>query len=116
MQVACKMRTNIYKKEILKVISNNHLLTISEINKHIPNANYSTIFRNVENLISDGMIKKVLVKNKKVAYEIAKNDHDHFICNKCGTVECINVPYKLIKGRKVEEITIRGICNNCITI
>ena len=108
------MRTSIYKEKILKVISNGHLLTISEINKHIPDADYSTIFRNVEILLSCGKIKKVFIDNKTIAYEIAKEDHDHFICNKCGTVECVKVSHKSIEGRKVEEITIRGICNNCI--
>lgn len=114
MQTTCIMRTNIYKEKILQTISDNHLLTISEISKHIPEANYSTIFRNIENLLFNNKIKKITIDSKIIAYELAKDEHDHFICNKCGTVECINTLHESVGGRKVEELIIRGICNKCM--
>lgn len=116
MQSTCiiKMRTNIYKKKILKLLKENHLLTILEIHKALPEADYSTIFRNIEQLMRDKEIKKIRIDNKAVAYESSHESHDHFICNDCGTVESIHIPHDRIKGRKVEEITVRGTCNNCI--
>jgi Fe2+ or Zn2+ uptake regulation protein len=54
-----------------------------------------------------------MVDNKSVAYESASESHDHFICNDCGTVETIDIPHNSIKGRKVDDITVRGSCNKC---
>jgi len=108
------MRTNIYKEKIVSLLRKKHLLTIAEIHKAIPEADYSTIFRNVEHLLAGKVIKKVMIDNKSVAYELAKENHDHFICNDCGTVESIHIPHNSIKGRKIDDITVRGSCNKCI--
>jgi len=113
MQTTCIMRTNVYKEQILSLLQKKHLLTIAEIHKAIPEADYSTIFRNVEQLLSGKEIKKVMIDNKSVAYESTKESHDHFICNDCGTVEAIHISHNSIKGRKVDDITVRGSCNKC---
>jgi Fe2+ or Zn2+ uptake regulation protein len=107
------MRTNIYKEHILKLLAKKHLLTIAEIHKAIPDADYSTVFRNIEQLLADKKIKRVMIDNKSVAYESAHESHDHFICNDCGKVEKIHIPHTAIKGRKVEDITVRGSCVCC---
>lgn len=107
------MRTNVYKEQILKLLQKKHLLTIAEIHKAIPDADYSTVFRNVEQLLTDKKIKKVIIDNKSIAYESAKESHDHFICNDCGTVEAIHIPHDAIKGKKVDDITVRGSCDGC---
>lgn len=108
------MRANIYKEKILTLLKKKHLLSISEIHKAVPGADYSTIYRNVEQLLSDKKIKKVLIDNKSIAYESTHKKHDHFICNDCGKVEEINIPYKFITNHDVEDITVRGSCNDCI--
>lgn len=107
------MRTNVYKEHILNLLKKKHLFTIAEIHKAIPEADYSTVFRNVEQLLKDKEIKKVMIDNKSIAYESSKDSHDHFICNDCGTVESIHIPHKSINGRKVDDITVRGSCNKC---
>jgi len=107
------MRTNIYKKRILDLLATKHLLTIAHIHKAIPEADYSTVFRNVEQLLEQKLIKRVIIDNKSVAYESAHESHDHFVCNDCGTVEAIHISHDSIKGRKVDDITVRGTCNNC---
>lgn len=107
------MRTNIYKEKILLLLKKKHLLTIAEINKDIPDADYSTIFRNIEQLLKEKNIKKVLIDNKTIAYELSNENHDHFICNDCGKVESIHIPHTNIKGHKVEDITVRGSCDKC---
>jgi Fe2+ or Zn2+ uptake regulation protein len=107
------MKTSQYKKQILELLNQNHLLSISEINALIPEADYSTIFRNMETLLQEGLIKKVLISNKSVAYESTQDIHDHFICNDCGKVESVYISHDLINGRKIDEITVRGSCGDC---
>jgi Fur family peroxide stress response transcriptional regulator len=108
------MRTNIYKDQIVKLLKKKHLLTIAQIHKAIPNVDYSTVFRNVEQLLKGGAIKQVLVDSKSVAYESSSESHDHFICNDCGKVESIHIPHNSIEGRKIDDITVRGSCTDCI--
>lgn len=107
------MRTNVYKEQIVQLLKKKHLLSIAEIHKNIPDADYSTIFRNVEQLLADKEIKRVVIDNKSVAYESSHESHDHFICNNCGKIEDIHVPRSLIRGRKIDDITVRGSCADC---
>lgn len=113
MQSTCIMRTNVYKEQILNLLKKKHLLTIAEIHKAIPEADYSTIFRNIENLLIDKEIKRVMVDNKSIAYESAQESHDHFICNDCGKIEEINIAHDSIKNKKIVDIIARGQCKNC---
>ena len=109
------MMTNIYKKQILELLQKRHLLTISEINNIIPDADYSTVFRNIEQLLKDNEIKKVMINNKLTAYESIKDNHDHFICNGCGGVESISllISQRDLNNKTVSDITVRGACAKC---
>jgi len=59
------MKVNLHKNKILNILKKDHLLTISEIHRKIPEVDYSTVFRIIEQLLEDGQIRKVLV-NKKI--------------------------------------------------
>lgn len=113
MQTTCIMRTNIYKEKIIDLLKKTHLLTISQIHDALSEADYSTVFRNVEQLVLDKQIKKVLIDNKSCAYELVSDSHDHFICNGCGKIEAIHMPHNSIKGHRIEDIIVRGSCNKC---
>lgn len=108
------MRTSLYKSKIIALLEKRHLLTINEIHQAIPEANFSTIFRNVEQLSAAGDIKAVQIDNKQVAYESAKHHHDHFICTDCGDVEEIHFPLpKALAKKNVSDVTVRGTCGSC---
>ncbi len=107
------MRINVYKEYILKLLKKKHLLTIAEIHKAIPTADYSTVFRNVEQLLAERKIKRVMINNKFTAYESYQESHDHFICVDCGKIEEVNISHNLIKGRKIHDVTVRGSCSKC---
>jgi Fe2+ or Zn2+ uptake regulation protein len=81
----------------------------------LPDADYSTIFRNVEQLLADKQIKKVVVDQKSTFYELTTEGHDHFICTDCGTVESIHVSLtdSSLKNKQVSDITVRGVCDSC---
>lgn len=109
------MRTNIYKEKIIGLLKKNHLLSITDIHKAIPKADYSTVYRNIEQLLDDKKIKKVLIDNKTSVYELVhENDHDHFVCDDCGDISEIEVSRKKLGiSLPISDITIRGLCNNC---
>ena len=115
MQSTCIMRTNIYREKIIDILMKNHLLTISDIHVLIPKSDYSTIFRNIENLCKDKVVKKVVIDKGVVLYEFATDDmHDHFICDDCGKCETIHLDKDFGLGRKiVKDILLKGTCADC---
>ena len=116
MQTTCIMRTNIYKQKILDVLSKSHLISISDIHKQIPEANHSTIFRNVEGLCDDNLIKKIVLAKGIVMYEsVSGHSHDHFVCDDCGKVETLHLSrdFKLTGKAIVKDILLKGTCSDC---
>lgn len=113
------MRTNKYKDRIVDILKNGHLMAIEDIRSQISEADFSTIYRNIELLLKEQKIKKVVVDNKHTLFELrADHEHDHFICDDCGSIESIELPRlaKSLKGKKVNEITVHGSCNACIQV
>ena len=121
MQLYCKknMRTNTYSEKIIDVLSQHHLKTIGDINDLIPEADYSTIFRNIKALVKDGTVRSLTLDDAKVFYELADaHKHDHFLCTDCGDVTVTKqVAHQMQdvipKGHKVFDIIMRGICKKC---
>ncbi len=112
------MRTNIYKAKIIKLFKNNHLLSLSDIHKKILGIDYSTVYRNIEYLVADGELKKIVFDKDKVMYEIndKQNCHDHFLCIDCGAIAELHrlvVNVKSLKGHSITDILVRGLCKNC---
>lgn len=111
------MKISPYKKIITDLLTENHFLSIADIHSCIPEADYSTIYRNIEQLLEDKKIKKILLDQKTSLYElIHEHEHDHFICDTCGDVTEINLPRKkLAISLPISDITIRGRCGNCVS-
>lgn len=109
------MRTNLYKNKIVKLLEDHHLLSIANIHRAVPEADYSTIYRNIKQLLNDKKIKKVLIRNKTIMYELIRgNKHDHFVCDDCGDVAEIEVSRKKIGiSLPITDITVRGLCSDC---
>lgn len=107
-----------YKTKILSLLKRSHLLSIAEIHKKVPQADYSTIFRNVNQLVKGGEIKKVVLDKDVVVYELndEQKSHDHFICKCCGLVEVLKFNRStLTKGQKfiVSDVLVKGECQKC---
>jgi Fe2+ or Zn2+ uptake regulation protein len=109
------MRNSSYKNNILKMLSKKHLLSVAEIREEV-GGDFSTVFRNLESLVKEGIIKKVVVSKDSVMYEkVSANPHDHFVCDDCGTVEEIKINRKGIKSKgSIKDILVRGVCTSCV--
>lgn len=108
------MNESKHKQKILSLLQKKHLLSIAEIHALLPKADYSTIFRNVESLTKEKSLKRIVIDNKSTVYELGDHRHDHFICGDCHKIEPISIPRVSIKGHKIDDITVRGLCNTCI--
>ena len=80
-----------------------------------------TLYRAITELGDAGMLKSVSVTGLKTHYEIAKDEHAHFVCKSCNSIVDFNfnVPMKNLKphlpSNNISSIalTIYGVCQNC---
>jgi Fe2+ or Zn2+ uptake regulation protein len=109
------MRTSAYKEKILSVLSKKHLLSVAEIKKLV-GADFSTVFRNLESLVKEGEIKKIVISKDSVMYEKSEGHaHDHFVCDDCGKVESLEISHNNLKiSGSVKDILVRGSCGECV--
>lgn len=94
---------------------------INEIRLHQKQISLATIYRNIQILLQEEKIKKVKLKNQDVL-ETIKEEHGHFVCEKCGRIWDVEVDKKrtLLEASKDSihlykncDITFYGMCKNC---
>lgn len=112
------MRTNTYKQKILELLGQSHLLSIADLHAALPEADYSTIYRNVEQLCAEGLIKQVVLDKDCVQYELnqSEHQHDHFLCTSCGDVgevEKSDITIKSLDNCLITEVICKGLCQKC---
>ena len=112
------MKNGKYREKIISLFKKKHLLNAEDVAKKIPEANFSTIYRNIISMEKEGILKKVVIDRQNIKYELIEaDDHDHIICENCGIIESIDVKRKEIsknlKGFSVNDITVRGRCGEC---
>lgn len=87
----------------------------------MPSINIATVYRNLNALVDEGLIKKIVAQGGDRFDKTLKN-HAHYQCKVCGQV--VDVSDKLLDGvydfttfcgGSVDEITLNvmGVCNNC---
>ena len=104
-------------------------LSESEIHENMQESyDRITFYRTVQTLMEAGVLHRIVADNTTIRYALNhcteqhhehQNDHVHFYCTRCGTVECLkevaSQTYILPKGyiKKECSIVIKGICKNC---
>jgi Fur family peroxide stress response transcriptional regulator len=95
-----------------------------QVRKVIPNISLGTVYRNLNLLKDEGLIKEVTIYGSSSArYDANLEPHHHFICLVCNSVydlpvqdENVNVSH-LVSGRdlkiKFVKLDIFGICDKC---
>lgn len=112
------MKVSVYKEKIVEVLKKNHLLSIADIHAEIPESNFSTIFRNIEILKTEGVVKQIVADKDIILYELVKvgHDHDHFVCDDCGDVQAIKIDKKALQLKakmKATDTVVHGTCAKC---
>ncbi|WP_300368793.1 Fur family transcriptional regulator [Hydrogenimonas sp.] len=93
-----------------------------EMLKEFPSVSLATIYKNINQMIDNGLIQEVKLPRSKSVYELIKDPHLHMVCDKCHKVEDVVVGTEKIieeaeklSGYIITEsfITLRGICAEC---
>lgn len=113
------------RKSILEIIYRLGHATLPEIQDNLTdkgeNIALSTIYRSLETLENENVIRRIPSKYGQDFYEFYEQaKHDHFVCLKCGKIYDIpkkrtNVGFLAKEGKYVQEVvtTYYGICNDC---
>jgi Fur family transcriptional regulator, peroxide stress response regulator len=91
----------------------------------MPSLSLSTVYRILESLESQGLIRKVSSTNGVVRYDGNYRPHQHLVCRICGRISdlkddyfsSLQVPRQHLSGFHAEELEIRilGTCAECVS-
>lgn len=95
----------------------------AKIQEKDPKISLATLYRNLNQLTENGMIKKIDGLETSSHYDHNTNEHYHFICTKCRRVFDIDAEVAPELIRRTEEktdflienhdIVFSGICKDC---
>ena len=118
-------RTSCREGIIEVIMSAKYALSEQEIRERLAgNYNRTTFYRSFKTLEEKNIIHKIVVSSLLVKYALdnsvtKKNEHVHFYCYECNSVQCLE-DVKLEKQKLPEgyqetetEVLIKGICNLC---
>ncbi len=96
----------------------------NELKKEFPSLSMGTVYRNLSILIEQGLAKKIDFGSTFDRYDAITDDHYHFVCEKCGKIDDIDVTLskqidnitKSLKNYTVHSHRIEffGYCQKCI--
>ena len=91
--------------------------------KKFTSISLATIYKNINLMLENSFIQEVKLPNSKTVYELTKESHSHLICQKCNSIEDINLDLNSLvslvsqsNNFKVtaSDLVLSGICKNCI--
>ncbi len=96
----------------------------SSLKTEISDLSLGTVYRNLNVLMADGLVKCVGNINGQARYDADMSCHPHFVCTRCGRVIDIELPFEtasllpdaeLSTGCKVSgvELSFFGLCKDC---
>ncbi len=93
-----------------------------EIRIQLPTISLATVYRNLNMLSSDGIIKKIEMPDMPDRFDWRVTVHDHLYCEKCGRVFDFTLPEVLdkqieeVSGMHVKQYSLvaKGICSDCM--
>lgn len=91
------------------------------VNRLDPRSSKATVYRNLRDLVDAGLVREVAVEGRSARFDLKGNQHHHFICDGCGTVENLDwfdvpMPSAKFAGKRVVreyELILRGFCDAC---
>jgi len=97
---------------------------VQRVREVLPTVSHATVYRNLQELVREGIIRTLEVAGTAVQFELNPDDHHHFVCQVCGHVwdvylstldVRINRPRSGLDGFKVErrDVQLHGVCAGC---
>ena len=86
-----------------------------------PTISKSTVYRNLEQLVGAGLVRKISTGGNFEHYDIVRDSHSHLVCKCCGNIFDIDLNIdnilNSIKNQTnfsaYKEVLVMGMCKNC---
>ena len=98
-------------------------MVYQEIRNTIPNISLGTVYRNLAQLSERGEILRLPCDGKMDHFDADIRPHYHFICNQCGCVKDIELPYANALDQQASDhfdgiitkhsLLFEGLCGDC---
>src|SRR5215510_812283 len=109
--------------EVLVADPERHL-SAEDVAAALPDVNPSTVYRTLDVLVDDGLLRRTDLGGGRRYYEPARRHaHHHLVCERCGTVEHVHDDVLGGLGGRLRaetgfvlgdrEITLFGLCRSC---
>ena len=95
----------------------------SVLRERMPNISLATVYRNLAQLCESGEACRLGSIGNKERFDGCTQPHYHFICEKCGKVYDLDIPFDGSLPKKAEKalgfsvdhysLVFYGICNTC---
>ncbi len=109
------------RKAILELFQKSHVITAKTITEEYPAMDVSTIYRNLQRMTEDGVIRLLHLQKDIASYELADDEHQHFFCGSCEQAIPFDVQNDLVQQMVPEnctlenvEIQLKGTCGACV--
>ena len=89
----------------------------------LPGLTETTVYRTLEFLAENGLVRPALTGNGHLVYEIARHEHHHLICRACGMemevqhdlIQAMMQSLESASGYKLtgSHLTFFGLCSSC---
>ncbi len=92
------------------------------VNRVDPRSSRATTYNNLRDLVKAGLVREVAVEGRAGRFDVTGMRHHHFICDRCGNVEdvdvvrtCPGLPRALsVSGWFANaRLIFRGLCAKC---
>jgi len=96
----------------------------NEIKAIYSSISLATIYKNINAMIENNLLVEIKIPYQKSVYEITKQKHSHFICEKCGKIEDFIIDLDEINLHLQKKyhyqissniFIVSGVCSTCQT-
>ena len=97
---------------------------VQRVREVLPTVSHATVYRNLQELVREGLIRTLEVAGTAVQFEVNPDDHHHFVCRRCGNIwdvylssldVRINRRRTEMDGFQVDrrDVQLHGVCSSC---
>jgi Fe2+ or Zn2+ uptake regulation protein len=95
----------------------------ARVRRRLPRVSLGTVYRNLEKLAAQQRVRVVRLADHATRYDGMLDEHDHFLCERCGMVSDLLRPPRLRAPSaklaqsgytvRAQTVTFYGVCPQC---
>ncbi len=87
----------------------------------MPMLSLATVYTTLRRFCEVGLADEMVVSNDRIYFDINTDFHHHFVCESCGSIYDIDIPFcSILKSKEIQGLKIKrfsgifyGICKRC---